>query len=867
MPRDDLDRELQSHLDPEAEDRRDAGLSADAAREAALRTLGNQAWLKEDVRARAPLAAIDDLLQDLRYGLRMLRRHPGFTIVAALTLALGIGANTAMFSVVEAVLLRPLPYPAADRLVMVWENVNLPAYKNDRNTPSPGNFNDWRRQATAFSAMAAIGYRAWNLTGAGDPTRIDGEAVSAGLFSVLGVDAALGRTFTDEEDQPGGPKVVVLGHGLWTDRFGSDRAIVGRKMLLDDTPYTIVGVMPRGFAFPDPDDRLWIPIGLTPEQLANHGSHFLRVVARLKPGATLAQAQAEIDGIAAHLTQQYPASNTGVGARVMSLRDQTTGDVQPTLLLLLGLVGFVLLMVCANIGNLLLARASAREREFAVRAALGAGRGRVLRQLLTESVLLALLGGVAGLLLASWGISALRTLAPASLPQATGLSLDASVGAFNFAVACLAGLACGLAPAWHAERHDLHAAIKSEARGSSHRSAARARNLLVVAETALGVVVLVGAGLLLRSFRQLQNVAVGFESDRVLTFRVALPAPRYGALQKRTAFYRELVDRLGAMPRVQSAGGISFLPLTLSGRSTGINVEGDPPPAPGEVKFVDFRSVTPGYFATLRIPIIEGRDVAWSDMPDAPAAIVVSQAAARAFWPNRDAIGRRIKLGSSNNTSIPWLTVVGVVGNVHQFDLVRQPRPAIYLAGSQDPGTGDTVRDWVVRTAGDPAALAPAARSAVWAVDGALPITRLQPLDRVRAAATGREQFTLLLVTLFAVLALVLAAVGLYGVTAYAVAQRTRELGIRVALGATSRDVVRLVLDMGGRLVLVGLAIGTLAALMLSRLMSTLLFGVSARDPMTFAGVALLLAAVSMVACYIPARRATRVDPVIALRE
>jgi predicted permease len=715
--------------------------------------------------------------------------------------------------------------------------------------------------------MAAIGYRAWNLTGVGDPMRIEGEAVSAGLFSLLGVDAALGRTFTDEEDQPGGPKVAVLGHGLWTDRFGSDRAIVGRKVLLDDTPYTIVGVMPRGFAFPDPNDRLWIPIGLTPQQLANHGSHFLRVVARLKPGATLAQAQSEIDGIAARLTQQYPTSNTGVGARVMSLREQTVGDVQTALLLLLGLVGFVLLMACANIGNLLLARASAREREFAVRAALGAGRGRVLRQLLTESVLLALLGGGAGLLLASWGISALRTLGPASLPQAADLSIDATVGAFNFGVACLAGLVCGVAPAWHAERHDLHAAIKAEARGSSHRSAARARNLLVVVETALGVVVLVGAGLLLRSFWQLQNVAVGFESDRVLTFRVALPAARYGTMQKRTAFYRDLVDRLGAAPGAQSAGGISFLPLTLSGRSTGINIEGDPPPAPGEVKFADFRSVTPGYFTTLRIPMIQGRDVAWSDTPDAPAVIVVSQAAARTFWPNRDAIGRRIKLGASNDSSIPWLTVIGVVGNVQQFDLIRQPRPAIYLAGSQDPGPGDTVRDWVVRSAGDPAALAPAARSAVRAVDGALPITRLQSLDRVRSGVMAREQFTLLLVAMFAALALVLAAVGLYGVTAYAVAQRTRELGIRVALGATSRDVVRLVLDMGGRLALIGLALGTLGALTLSRLMSTLLFGVGARDPMTFAGAALLLATVSMVACYIPARRATRVDPVIALRE
>jgi putative ABC transport system permease protein len=862
---DDLDRELRTHLELEAEEQRDAGLDAEDARYAAMRALGNQAHIKEDVRALSPVAAIDDFFQDLRYGFRMLRKHPGFTFVAALTLALGIGANTAMFSVVDAVLLQPLPYPQADRLTMVWENVNLPAYKNDQNTPAPGNFNDWR-QSAAFSGMAAIGGRAWNLTGAGDPLRLQGDAVSANFFSVLGVDVAFGRTFTMEEDQPGGPKVAVLGHGLWSDRFGSDPTIVGRKILLDDTPYTVVGVMPRGFAFPDPEDRLWIPIGLTPQQLANHGSHFLRVVARLKPGATLAQAQAELDGIAARLTQQFPASNTGVGVRVMSLREQTVGDVQTELLLLLGLVGFVLLMVCANIGNLLLARASAREREFAVRAALGAGRGRVLRQLLTESVLLAVLGGVAGLVLASWGISGLRWLAPVSLPQATDLSINSKAGLFNFAIACVAGVVCGLAPAWHADRKDLHGAIKAEARVSSHGSGRRARNMLVVAETALGVVVLIGAGLLLRSFWHLQHVAVGFESDRVLTFRVALPATRYGTLQKRTAFYQQLAERLGAAPGIQAAAGISFLPLSFAGRSTGVNVEGDPPPAPGEVKFVDFRSVTPGYFSTLRIPLVAGRDVAWSDAPDSPQVIVISEATARAFWPSGNALGRRLKLGPSNDPSIPWLSVVGIVGNVQQLDLVRRPRPAIYLAGTQDPGTGDTVRDWVVRTAPDPATLAATARAAVWGIDGALPVTRLQPMDRVRSGATAREQFTLLLVALFAALALVLAAVGLYGVTAYAVTQRTHELGIRLALGARPADVLRIVLGQGARLVLAGLAIGIVASLALTQLMATLLFGIGTRDPVTFAAVGLILAAVSLLACYIPARRAMRVDPVVALR-
>jgi putative ABC transport system permease protein len=864
---DDLDRELRTHLEIEAEDQRDAGLNAADARDAARRLLGNTTAVREEVYLMSKWAALDALAQDVRYGLRLLRKHPGFTLVAALTLALGVGANTAMFSVVEAVLLRPLPFPQADRLVMVWENVNLPAYKNDQNTPSPGNFNEWRTQSTAFTGMAAIGYRAWNLTGAGDPIRIAGEAVSAELFPLLGVEPLLGRTFTADEDRAGGPSVAMLGFGLWTERFGADPAIVGKTIRLDDAPYTVVGVLPRGFAFPDPDDRLWVPIALTPQQLQNRGSHFLRVVGRLKPGVTVAQAQGELDGIAARLTKQYPNSNTGVGVRVMSLREQRVGQVQTPLLLLLAIVGFVLLMVCANIGNLLLARASARERELAVRAAIGATGGRLLRQLLTETLLLALIGGAAGLALAAWGVTALRWLAPASLPQATDLSVNGVVGLFNFAVASVAGLVCGIAPAWQAKRGDLHEALKADARGASHRSGTRARGALIVAETALGVIVLVGAGLLLRSFWQLEHVALGFKTDRVLTFRMVLPPARYATPLARAAFYRQAIDRLSAAPGVQSAAGITFLPLTMAGRTTGINVEGDPPPLPGQVKFVDFRSITPGYFSAVAIPFQSGRDIAWSDNGDRPPVIVISDAAARAFWPGRDPIGKRIKLGPSNDNSIPWITVVGVVGNVQQLDLVRQPRPAIYLSAAQDVVTGDTLRDWVVRANGsDPGALAPDARAAIRAIDPTLPLTRVQTFEQIRSTALAREQFTLLLVGLFAVLALILAAVGLYGVTAFAVAQRTRELGIRVALGAGPGDVVRLVLKLGGRLVATGLIIGLAIALALSQLMSTMLFGVGARDPMTFAVVALVLATVSLVACYLPARRALRLDPVAALR-
>jgi putative ABC transport system permease protein len=457
-------------------------------------------------------------------------------------------------------------------------------------------------------------------------------------------------------------------------------------------------------------------------------------------------------------------------------------------------------------------------------------------------------------------------MTPATLPQAADLSINATVGLFNFAIACAAGLLCGLAPAWQAGRTDLHDALKADARMSSRASGTRARNLLVVAETAVGVVVLVGAGLLLRSFWRLEQIPLGFRTDRALTFRVVPPPGRYESVQRRAGFYRQLLERLERVPGAQAAAGISFLPLTLSGRSSGVNIEGDPPPTPGEVKFVDFRSITPGYFATMGIPFIQGRDLSWSDTSDAPNAIVVSEATARTFWPGRSPLGRRIKLGSADNQTIPWLTVVGVVSNVHQLDLVRQPRPAIYLAASQDSGTNDTVRDWIVRGGGDPAALATAVRTAVSEVDPTLPITRVQTMDHVRSGALAREQFVLLLVGLFAAVAIVLAAVGLYGVTAFTVAQRTRELGIRLALGATPFEVVRLVLAFGGRLVAVGIAIGTAGSLVLAQLMRTMIFGISERDPMTFAGVVMLLVLVLLAACYLPARRAMRVDPVIALR-
>ncbi len=862
---DDLDRELRAHLENEADEQRERGLTADEAQYAARRALGSETIIREDVRALSAWAVLDDVAQDLRYGLRLLKKHPAFAIVAALTLALGVGATTAIFSVVNAVLLRPLPYAEADRLAMVWENVNLPQYKNAQNTPAPGNFRDWRDENSTFTDLAAMRGTAFSLTGNSDPIRVDGAMVSASLFRLLQVEPVLGRTFTADEDRAAPSRVVLIGHSLWTDRFGSSPSIIGQTLQLNDEPYSVVGVMPRGFRFPDAEDLLWVPLGLTPQQLANHGSHFLRVLGRLKPGVTLAQAQVDLDAIAARLTAQYPDSNTSVGVTILSLPEQTVGDVRRPLLVILGIVGLLLLMVCANIGNLLLARASARGREFAVRAALGASRRRMLRQLLAESILLATLGGALGLALAWWGVSALRWLAPTDLPRVTDIAVNGSVAAFNFTIAILAGVVSGIIPALQSQARDLHDSLKDETRASATRARLRARNLLVIVETALGVVVLVGAGLLLRSFVRLSNVPVGFKSEGVLTFRVALPAARYRTDVQRTAFYQQVSERLQALPGVSSAAAISFLPLSMSGRTTGVSVEGEPPPAPGQARFVDFRTVSPGYFATMSIPMLAGRDVAWSDTNATPSSIVISETTARSFWPNGDAIGKRIKSGGPQDNT-PWLTVVGVVGNVRQLDLVRLPRPAMYIPAAQDRATGDTLRDWVVRTSADSSALVPAVRSVIWSVDSTLPITRVQTLDQVKSASTASQQFNLLLVGLFAVLALVLAAVGVYGVTAYSVSQRTRELGIRVALGARPGALLKLVLAHGARLTLIGLAIGTMAALALTQVMSTLLFGVGARDPMTFVGVALLLLAVSLGASFVPAHRATRVDPVVALR-
>ncbi len=873
---DDLNEEIRAHLELEADENREAGMTADEARFAARRTFGNVTLAKEGSRDMWIYRSLEIFLQDVRYGLRMLGKNPGFTAVAVLTLALGIGANAAMFSVLHAVLLEPLPYPESNRLVTVWEKVRLPSYQNNRNEPSPGNFADWRKKNTVFEDMAAVRARSFNLTGTGEPVRVEGEAVSASLFSVLRMQAARGRVFTTEEDRPGGARVAVISEGLWGSRFGSDAQTVGRTILLDGEPYMVIGIMPAGFHFPDPDDQLWVPLALSDADLANHGSHFLyRVVARLRPQVSLAQARAEMDTIAARIAEQYPQSNTGQTVNLVPLRDDFVGALRPALLVLSGAVGLILLIVCANVANLLLARAVARQKEMAIRVALGAGRTRILRQLLTESTLLALLGGSLGLVLAYGGVEALKLVSPpdlgaefGGLPRVSEIGISGPVLAFCLGISLLAGTVFGTAPALHAARNNLQDALKERAGEPRIGRWFQKRSMLVVAEMALGLLVVIGAGLLLRSFLALQQVSLGFQPQSVLTFRVIPRGERYAQSSARAIFYQQAIEKIEALPGVKSAAVVTFIPLTFARGSKGFTIEGQAPLTPGQIPIASYDVVTPGYFSTMQIPLLEGRDFSWADAPDTQPVVVINEAMAHTYWPNEDALGKHVKQGSSGETN-PWLTIDGVVGDVRSFDVVTPPRPTVYFPTSQfQGGSGGSgiLRDWVVRTTGDPSALAPAVRQAIWAIDSNLAVSRMKTMEEVRSASVAPQRFNALLFGIFAGLALLLAAVGIYGVTAYSVTQRTHEIGIRMTLGARPYDVLKMVVGQGARLALAGVLAGLAGALVFTRLMGTLLYGVSATDPLTFAGVAGLLGIVAVAACLVPARRATRVDPMTALR-
>jgi predicted permease len=866
--------ELAQHLDDVYQDSIAKGLSEHESKRMALRELDAADALPNEIKRvhkpfnETPVPGarrsnlLTDFFQDLRYAGRIQLKNLGFTLVAVIALALGIGANTAIFSVVNSVLLRPLPYKDPEQLVMVWEDASKFGYPRD--TPAAANYVDWRDQNTVFEGMAAIADESFNLTGAGEPERLEGRRVSANLFPLLGVDAHIGRTFTSGEDQPGSNKVTLLSYALWQRRFGGDNSIVGKPVNLNGEIYTVVGVMPARFEFPTSDDQLWVPIALTSEDAANRNRHYLQVLARLKTGVSLQQAQTEMHTIAARLQQQYPDSNTDLGAAVTSLHEHLVGDMRPALLILLGAVGLVLLIACANVANLLLARAAVRQKEIAVRVALGARRGRLIRQFLTESVLLSTIGGVIGLGIAYGGLVLLKSFIPENISQAGQISLDPKVLGFTFLISLATGLIFGLAPAIQAARFNQTETLKEGGRDSATGSSGkRVRGLLVMAEVAVSLVLLIGAGLLINSFLRLRNVDPGFRADNLLTMRVVLPEPKYEDFERRTAFYSELVQRVQSVAGVKSAAVTTNLPLYRQGNSIGVTVEGQPPLPPGQKNIVVTRIISPGYFDTMSIPLLKGRQFTDQDTVTTPGVVVINETMARRYWPGEDAIGKRIGAGTVERPE-DWIQVIGVVKDVHQFELTADPRPQMYLPYRQMGFFAP--EDLVVKTEVDPASLAATVRKTVWEVDKDQPVSNIRTMEEILLDSIARQRFSMLLLAIFAGVALILAAVGIYGVMSYSVAQRTHEIGIRMALGAQTSAVLKLAVGYGLKLVVAGIIIGLIAAFALTRVMATLLFGVTATDPTTFTLISLLLICVAAIASYIPARRATKVDPIIALR-
>ena len=815
------------------------------------------------------------LWQDVRYGARALWKSPAFTLVAVLAVALGVGANTAIFSVVNTVLLRALPYENSERLVALYTGRDAAAAPSG--PLSYPDLLDYRGQTRAFEYVA--GYQGVGTVmslGPGDePERVRGTEVMADLFPALGVRAARGRVFTREEDVEGGPRVIVISDGLWRRRFGSDPAVVGRevRMGLTGRPATVLGVMPPGFKFP-PDDAealdYYIPFvaqnaGPDADVMRNRDSYFIPVVAKLRDGVPFEQAAAEVSTVAARLEAEHPETNTNRRARVVRLHEDLVGRVRPALLILLGAVGLVLLIACANVANLLLARAAARGREIAVRTALGATRARVARQLLTESLLLGLAGGAAGLLLAVWGVEAIVRLSPANVPRLAESSIDARVFLFALGVSILTGLVFGLAPALSASKTDLAAALKEGGRGGSAGARqGRLRSALVVVEVALSLVLLVGAGLLVKSFRQLLTTDPGYSPERVLSVTVALNTQKFADDDSRAGYYREAVARIGQLPGVEAAGLTRLLPLGRSDIFNTFQIAGRPPFAPGERNGARSYTVSPEYFRVLSVPLRRGRAFAEADGKSAKPVIIINEVFARRHFPGQEALGQHVILEGPDNEPLPPREIVGVVGNVRFSAFNDEERPEYYVPFAQSPSA---VTQVVVRArAGDAAALTASVRAALKGVDPNLLIWRTETMDELVGQWVAPQRFNVALLGFFAALAMVLAAVGIYGVMSYTVTQRRHEIGIRMALGAGRRDVLRLVVRQGMLLTLIGLGLGLAGALALTRLMSSLLYGVSATDPLVFAAVSLLLAAVALLACLIPARRATKVDPMVALR-
>ena len=802
------------------------------------------------------------MLKDFRYGLRSLLKRPMFTAVCVVTLALGIGANTAIFTVVNAVVLRPLPFQEADQLAMIWTTRDT----NQEQPLSFADFNDLKNQTKSFSAVGAAS-PLWNftLTGNGEPEPLQGMYLSASLLELLRVSPERGRNFTAEEDRIGGTPVALLSHGLWERHFGGDANVIGKSITLGGVNTTVIGVMPADFQLLEPAAEVWVPLQQNQFASSARQVRLLSAVGRLADGLKPAAANNELTAIAQQWAAQYPEANSGVGLRVVPLHQQVTGKVRPALLLLLGAVALVLLIACANIINLMLVRSASRQKEIAVRTALGAGRKRLLRQLLTESITLSLLGGAAGVLLGSWGVQALLALNPIPLPRYNKIGLDLTVLAFTLAASVVTGIVFGLAPAWQTLKFDLHSALKEGGRASIADSGQRRlSSLLVIAETAMAFVLLIGAGLLLKSFAHLLDVKPGFVTENVLTMQIGLPATSYQQPQKRAAFLKQLETNLAAAPEVASVGSVTRLPLmsTLNNITTFLTIEGREIP-PSERPEIDFRRATTGYFQTMGIPLLAGRLVTEQDVTNTTGAVVINEAMAKRFWPNEDPIGKRISTATSNGQQTQWQTIVGVVGNVRHLGLDVEPRPEIYYHTTSNPPFGPVV---VIRTTGDPQRLISIARAKVRELDHDVAISNVNTMEQLVAQSVAQRRFGMFLVGIFAALALVLAVVGIYGVVSYSVAQRTNEIGVRMALGASTTDVLKLVLKHGMALALIGVAAGLAGAFVVTRLMVAVLFDVKPTDVVTFATVSVGLMLVALLACYVPARRAMKVDPLVALR-
>ncbi|MFN2622316.1 MAG: ADOP family duplicated permease [Chthoniobacterales bacterium] len=851
----DLSEELGSYVELLIEKNVKQGMNEEEARRAAMLEVGGVEQVKEVVRSNRAGFAIETFFQDVRYGLRSLRKKPGFALTVVIALALGIGANTAIFSVINAVLLRSLAYRDPGRIVMVWER----SLRGGRaqNSVSPANFLDWKKQSSSFEQNAASWDTRLNLTSGGEPEEIQIQKVSADFFPVLGVQPELGRAFVQAEETPGTEPVVILGHDLWQSRFAGNPAIIGQTVTMSGRNCTVVGVMPPGFYFLNTQIEAWLPLQFDPATDWRKLGRFLRSVARLRPGVTLRQAQAELDAIGKQLEIAYPDYNKGWGVNLVPMHEQIVGDIRPVLLVLLAAVAFVLLIACANVANLLLSRAASRQKELALRAALGADRMRLIRQMLTESMVLAMMGGVLGVLLAYWGIQLLVAFAPDNIPRLHEITIDPRVLGFTFGISLLTGLVFGLVPALQSSRPDLNDALKEGARGSSSGNRV-VRNLFVVAEMALALVLLIGAGLMLRSFSQLHQVKTGFETENVLTMRVQLPNAKYGQPEQRADFFKRAEERLAALPGVKSVGAISYLPLTGLATSTSFNLATKPLP-PSESPGTEVRPITPGYFKAMGIPLLKGRAFDEHDGANS-RVLIINETLAQKFFPDQDPIGQQLIVTWEPDVADE---IIGIVGDIKETALEQEPNPAVYWPHPREPYP---FMNFVIRAAIDPTTLSAAAAREIHALDPDQPVADVRTLDQVVAKSIARPRFNALLLAIFAGVALVLASVGIYGVMNYSATQRTQEIGIRMALGAKPGDILRLVVGHGMKLTFAGIALGVIASLALTRVMSNLLFGITATDLPTFLGVSAMLTLVALLANYIPARRATRVNPVVALR-